>query len=60
MNALIGFIVGGFIIFIIVVYFIVLFLFPEWVGVSGKDHQKALDEQQGETPQVVDDSISKN
>lgn len=39
------FLIGGFIFFTIVVYFIVLIIWPEWVGVSGRDHQKSLDEQ---------------
>ncbi len=48
---LIGFIVGGFIFFTLMVYFVVLILFPEWVGVSGRDHKKIMEEQreEGET-----------
>lgn len=42
---LIGFIVGGFIFFTLITYFVVLFLFPEWVGVSGRDHKKHMEEQ---------------
>lgn len=42
---LIGFIVGGFIFFTLIIYFVVLILFPEWVGVSGRDHEKFLAEQ---------------
>lgn len=42
---LVGFIVGGFIFFTLITYFVVLFLFPEWVGVSGRDHKKNMEEQ---------------
>lgn len=45
---LIAFIIGGFIFFTLVTYFVVLILFPEWVGVSGRDHQKHLTEQRGD------------
>ncbi len=48
---LIGFIVGGFIFFTLVIYFVVLILFPEWVGVSGRDHEKSLAEQKGDAEQ---------
>lgn len=47
---LIGFIVGGFIFFTIVIYFVVLVFFPEWVGVSGRTHQKNLEEQKEKDP----------
>lgn len=52
---LVGFIVGGFIFFILMVYFIVLILFPEWVGVSGRDHQKFLEEQKEKEKNSVSD-----
>lgn len=58
---LIGFMIGGFIVFTLVVYFVVLVLFPEWVGVSGRDHQKFLNEQKGETPaKPTEDGSSTN
>ncbi len=58
---LIGFIIGGFIFFITVIYFVVLILFPEWVGVSGRDHQKFLNEQKGEsTPESSSKTTSEN
>lgn len=47
---LIGFIIGGFIFIITVMYFVVLFLWPEWVGVSGRDHQQTLADQQEQQP----------
>lgn len=46
----IGFIIGGFIFFITALYFIVLFLWPEWVGVSGRDHQETLEAQKEQEP----------
>jgi hypothetical protein len=49
---LIGFIIGGFIFFITAIYFVVLILFPEWVGVSGRDHQRFMDEQKGDATPV--------
>ena len=42
---LIGFIIGGFIFFTVMIYFIILAIWPEWVGVSGRDHQKTLQDQ---------------
>jgi hypothetical protein len=47
---LMGLFIGGFIFFILAIYFVVLILFPEWVGVSGRDHQKSLEEQKGDVP----------
>jgi len=49
---LIGFIIGGFIFFTLVIYFVVLFLFPEWVGVSGRDHQRHMDEQKEQSKDI--------
>jgi hypothetical protein len=40
-----GFIIGGFIFFITALYFIILAIWPEWVGVSGRDHQQTLADQ---------------
>jgi len=54
---LIGFIIGGFIFFALVIYFVVLILFPEWVGVSGRDHQKRMEEQKA-SPSSPSDSVS--
>jgi hypothetical protein len=48
---LIGFMIGGFVFFTLVSYFVVLFFFPEWVGVSGRDHQKSLEEHRGDSPE---------
>lgn len=47
---LVGFIVGGFVFFTLIAYFVVLFLFPEWVGVSGRDHKKHMEEQKEQPP----------
>lgn len=44
-----GLLIGGFVFFTLVTYFVVLIFFPEWVGVSGKDHQNSLKEQKGDT-----------
>ncbi len=46
---LVSFIVGGFIFFTLLIYFVVLFLFPEWVGVSGRDHRKRMEEQRDQS-----------
>lgn len=43
-----GLLIGGFVLFTLVAYFVALVFFPEWVGVSGKDHENSLKEQKGE------------
>lgn len=56
---LIGIIIGGFVFFTLVIYFVVLILFPEWVGVSGRDHQKRMEEQKAPpSSSSVPDSVS--
>ena len=35
-------------IFLTIAYFIILFLFPEWVGISGKDSEATLEAQREE------------
>jgi hypothetical protein len=51
---LVGFIIGGFVFFALMMYFVVLVFYPEWVGVSGRDHQKFLEEQKAEVSQDSD------
>ena len=39
---MLAFVVVGIIIFLTISYFFLMFLFPEWVGISGEDTQKVL------------------
>lgn len=42
--------VGGIIatVFFTIIYFLILFFFPEWVGISGKDSEETLKAHQEE------------
>lgn len=59
-NLLMAFLIGGFVFFTLVAYFVVLIFFPEWVGVSGRDHQKFLDEQKGDGSPQGEEAPKKN
>jgi hypothetical protein len=44
------YIVVGIIIFLTIGYFLLMFFFPEWVGISGEDTRKALEAHKEENP----------
>ncbi len=41
-------VVIGFVIFLTLGYFFLMFVFPEWVGISGEDTKKAIDSHRGD------------
>lgn len=43
------YIVIGVIVFLTLLYFFLMFFFPEWVGISGEDTQKNLKAHQEDT-----------
>lgn len=44
---MIYFVVIGFVIFLTIGYFFLMFVFPEWVGISGEDTKKAIEAHRG-------------
>ena len=45
---MIYFIVIGLVVFLTVGYFVLMFLYPEWVGISGEDTKKAIESHRGD------------
>jgi hypothetical protein len=46
-----GWILGGLFIFVTMVFIVICFFLPEWVGITGKKAKQTMKEQQGEDPQ---------
>jgi hypothetical protein len=40
----------GIIVFLTVGYFLLMFIYPEWVGISGEDTKKTIEAHQYKTP----------
>lgn len=45
----IAWIMGGFFVFITVLFFALAFFLPEWVGITGKKARQTMKEQQGDS-----------
>lgn len=45
----IGWIMGIIFVFVTIIFLVVAFLLPEWVGITGKKAQEVMAEQQGTT-----------
>lgn len=45
----IGWIMGIIFVFVTIIFLVVAFLLPEWVGITGKKAQEVMAEQQGAT-----------
>lgn len=55
----IGWIMFAFFLFITVIFLILMFLLPEWFGITGKKAKEILREQQGDSaPQETNSSAS--
>lgn len=48
---------GGFFILVVLVFLAITFLFPEWVGITGKSAREIMAHQRGNSP---DDPLSES